>query len=302
MSSSSIEMKDSSVPRPYPSVKSACLIVAVLMTVIALGTASAAGQAAYAAITNLVVDPPRPACGRSFVIRVSVAYQFPEQTHWLRVVVRDLETEFRKIIVSSEEKEVRKDGSWGFNVPVASPSSPCRLRLGVYVQFKTATMDWTEARNEGGWRMAEVEIVPETTSVATVTLTLTTTTRTPTETTVAVSSKTTDTKIESKGADSQSMLILGVVGAIGLMVVFLTAYHFRKREPTGPKGLVDAGLKRKSGSKMDYESKKFEIQGARGDESERYLKRLEELKAEGRISDNVYQRLRKKYRKDGEEK
>ena len=290
--------------RLSPSPKLAYSILTVLMTAVVLGTTITAGQAVFAAISNLVVDPTRPACGKSFVIRVSVAYQFPEQTHWLRVVVRDLETEFRKIIVASEEKEVRKDGSWGFNVPVASPSSPCRLRLGVYVQFKTATMDWTEARNEGGWRIVEVEVVPETTSVATVTstLTLTTTTRTPTETTVAVSSKTTDTKTESKGADPQSTLILGVIGAIGLMVVFLTAYHFRKREPTGPKELVDAGLKQELEPKIDDESKKIEIQVARADESERYLKRLEELRAEGRISENVYQRLRKKYHREDEKR
>jgi len=283
--------------RAHVCVGAGLLALTVLMTTAQVITA----QSVFARITNFVVDPPKATCGKSFVIRVTVAYQFPEQTHWLRAVVRDLETEFRKIIVSSEEKEVRKDGSWGFNVPVAAPSSPCRLRLGVYIQFKTATMDWTEFRNEDAWRIIEVEVAPETSSSSTSIWTMTPTTATSvktitttqTETPSVVSSRTTDL--------AQPMTILGMLATMGLLGLFLAFRHFGKRQPKVAKHLPESiGLKEgvKEGAPKTVEP----AAETKIEDYERYLSRLEELKAQGRISENIYQKLRKKYAREAVEK
>jgi len=279
-----------------------CVGAGLLALMVLITTAQAiTAQSVFARITNFVVDPPKATCGKSFVVRVTVAYQFPEQTHWLRAVVRDLETEFRKIIVASEEREVRKEGSCGFNVPVAAPSSPCRLRLGVYIQFKTATMDWTEFRNEDAWRIIEVEVAPETsssstsiwTTAPTTTTSVKTITTTQTETSSVASSRTTDL--------AQPMMILAMLGTMGLLGVFLGVRYFRKRRPEVAKYLPESiGLSKEEGK--EGAPKTVEPAAEKKIEDyERYLSRLEELKAQGRISENIYQKLRKKYAREPEE-
>jgi len=275
-----------------------CLVLMVLMTTVRTITA----QSVLARITNLVVDPPKATCGKSFVVRVTVAYQFPEQTHWLRAVVRDLETEFRKIIVASEEKEVRKDGSWGFNVPVAAPSSPCRLRLGVYIQFKTATMDWTEFRNEDAWRVIEVEVARETSSSSTSVWTTAPTTATSVKT-ITTTQTETSSVVSSRPTDlAPSVMILGMLGTIGVLGTFLAVRYFQRRQPEVAKDLPERFGPSKEEVKVEGAPKTVEPTTEKIEDYERYLRRLEELKSQGRISDNIYQKLRKKYEREAIEK
>lgn len=276
----------------------------------------------WARITNLVVDPLQVVCSRPLTARITVEYRFPEQTHWLRVVARDLDTMFRNVIVASQEREVRKDGSWGFSVSVEAPSSPCSWRLGMYVQYKTATMEWTEFRNEEAYRILELQVITET-SRATTTLVLTTSTlRVVTVTTTriettAVSSNTDSSERREREPDStQQTLIFGAAGTFGVLGVSLALRHYRARKRFPLKGQVpfsttgiqlrpmDSEEKQHMPSAIEIEpfaEKEEEKSASSVERYDRYLKRLEVLKAEGKISERVYEKLKKEYETRAEE-
>jgi len=96
---------------------------------------------------------------------------------------------------------------------------------------------------------------------------------------------------------SQPMIILAILGIIGSAGVFLSIRRLRKGKAVGLKQEFKyvGPAKEEAKPKGEEAAKIVEAPPEKPEDRERYLKRLEELKAQGKISEKVYERLKKKY-------
>ena len=97
----------------------------------------------------------------------------------------------------------------------------------------------------------------------------------------------------------QPMVVLGFLGIIGGFGAFFGIRHARRRR-AGPEQVFKpvSPVKEELKPKLEPSAPVREAEPEKVGEKveyERYLKRLDELKAQGKISEKVYERLKKKY-------
>jgi hypothetical protein len=80
-----------------------------------------------------------------------------------------------------------------------------------------------------------------------------------------------------------------ITGLATVMIIMI----FRKMGTTSP---IKVSVKDEARPKMEQQRKATEERERRRADYQRYLKRLEELKSQGRISEKTYERLRKEYK------
>jgi len=119
----------------------------------------------------LSIDYPRKTrCSEVFKITASVEVNFPPQTHTFRVAVRDLDTDFRTMIGSSQGEEAWGRSTMTHQVLLQAPSRPRVMRLGVYAQYKAPTRnDYDNFGNTESYRVITVEVAEYVATVSTTT-------------------------------------------------------------------------------------------------------------------------------------